>query len=211
MTNEIINTADIAEAEYDGHSEPSDIRTDAVATKEATGHGIEFHISMRDYTQRDMETLIVEAAATQIVGRRSDSHLAKAIEAKCIELVDAKARAALERVSAEIIDQPITPSFGDRKPVTMREFIGLVGREYLTETVDRDGKKIGTDGWSRHNNMTRVEYLVVTLLGRQFKAEIEKATSALISQMQTEFRKAHESVLAEQKARFRDALAKMVS
>jgi hypothetical protein len=209
--NEIINTADIAEAEYDGHDEPSGVETDMVATKEAEGRGIEFHVSMRDYTQRDMEALIIEAAAMQIVGRRTDNHLAKAIEAKCIELVDAKASKALGAVTSEIIDQPITPSFGDRKPVTMREFIGLLGREYLTETVDRDGKKIGTDGWNRDRNMTRVEYLVMTLLGRQFKTEIEKATSALISQMQAEFRKAHESMLAEQKARVRDALAKMTS
>lgn len=216
MTNEIISTYDIAENNRDSRlrsQEPDgddDVHTDAVATKEAEGRGIEFHVSMRDYTQRDMEALIVEAAAMQIVGRYGDNRLSKAIEAKCIEMVDAKARAALQVVSTEIIDQPITPSFGDKKPVTMREFIGLVGREYLTEKVDYQGTKTQDSGYGSRT-MTRIEYLVGSILGKQFKAEIQNATTALISHMQAEFKKTHEAFIAEQKARVRDALAKAVS
>uniref|UniRef100_UPI0011848CFC hypothetical protein n=1 Tax=Mesorhizobium amorphae TaxID=71433 RepID=UPI0011848CFC len=68
MTNEIVSTHDLAETEWDGHSEPQDVDTAMVATKEPEGKGIEFHVSMRDYTFRDMRELIVEAAARVVVG-----------------------------------------------------------------------------------------------------------------------------------------------
>jgi hypothetical protein len=39
------------------------------ARKEPEGNGIEFHVAMTSWTLRDMEELIVQAAAQQIVGR----------------------------------------------------------------------------------------------------------------------------------------------
>lgn len=208
MTNEILNTHDIAQQEWDGHSEPSDVETAMVATKEAEGRGIEFHVSMRSYTQHDMEALIVEAAAVQIVGKFGNSQMAKAIEAKCIELTNAKASTALEKVTAEIIDQPLTPSFGDKKPVTMREFIGLTGREYLAERVDRDGKPY-SGGWGSNNSLSRIELIVGQFMQRQFKSEIEKATNAAISEIQAGIKAQHQAFLEAEKARVREALAKV--
>lgn len=40
MDNEITDTLKMAEAEYDGHSEPDDVHSDIVATKEPEGRGI---------------------------------------------------------------------------------------------------------------------------------------------------------------------------
>ncbi len=208
MSGEIASTHDVAEAEWDGQSEPQDVRSDIVATVEAENKGIEFHVSMRDYTQRDMEELIVEAAARTIVGRHNDRELARKIEAKCIELIDAKATNTLEKITAEIIDQPLTPQWiSDKKPVTMREFLGLYGREYLTQIVDHEGKPTA-GGWGSSNAAPRMDRIVAKLMDAKFKSEIEKATNAAIREVQTELAARHNAILEAEKTRFRDALAK---
>lgn len=211
MTNEIISTHDMAENEWSGDEGPHDVQTDMVATKTAEGRGIEFHVSMRDYTQRDMEALIVEAAARVLVGNYGDAKLAKLIEDRCVALTTAKADKALAAVTADIIDQPITPKLPfmkpDATPTTMREFIGLTGREYLTGYVDSYGKPTT----NRHYGKTRIQYLVETYMQQAFKNEISKATNATISEIQKEIRAKHDAFLNAEKARVREALAKVVS
>lgn len=202
--NEITSSAEIAERDWDGESEPGDVDSDFVATNEAEEKGIEFHVSMRRYTMHDMERLIIEAAATLIVGRHNDKAIAKAIEAKCIDLINEKATAALSTVTAEIIDQPVTPSFGDNKPVTMRELIGLCGREYLTETVDPEGNpRKARYGISVQ---PRMEYIVGKFIERKFKQEVDAATSRMISEVQRDIKARHEALLNKEKARIRDAM-----
>lgn len=212
MSNEITNTAEIAEREWDGGSEPSDVGTDMGATVAPEGRGIEFHVSMRDYTMRDMEVLIVDAAAQLIVGRHNERDLAKAIEAKCIAQVASKADRALEAVTSEIIDQPMTPKFpftskSDEKPVTMREFISLTGQAYLLARVNGAGEP-SSDSWS---TKPRIQHLVECSLQRAFKAEIEKATQSLIREIGTEIRAKHEAFITAEKARLREALSKLIS
>lgn len=205
MANEITSTAEMAEAEWKAGEEPRDVDADMVATREAEGRGIEFHVSMRDYTMRDMEALIVEAAAMQLVGRRGDSELAKVIETKALAMIAAKAEAKLESVTAEIIDQPMTPTFGTKQPVTMRDFLGLYGREYLTQVVGSDGKP---DASSYGRGKPRITWLVERAMDATFKREIEKATSAAITEIQGAIREHHKALLAAETARIRDAIAK---
>lgn len=207
--NEITNTGDIAMAAYDGNPMYDDGPAEVPhlnATHEPEP-GISFHVQMQGYTKSAMDGLIVEAAAQLIVGRHNKNEIAKAIEAKCIELLTAKADAALQGVTAAIIDQPLTPNFGDKKPVTMREFIGLTGREYLTERVDRDGKP-SSGGWGS-STFTRIELLVSQFMERKFKTEIEKATSAAIREVQDAIKASHAALLEAEKARLREALAKV--
>lgn len=203
---EILNTGDIAEADWDRDEEPGEVRSDIVATTEAEGRGIEFHVSMRDYTQRDMEALIIEAAAMQIVGRRNDREIAKAIEAKCIELINQKATAALASVTTEIIDQPMTPNFGDKKPTTMREMLGLYGREYLTERVGNNGEPI-TDSYGRSTAQSRLQWIVGQQMAATFKKEIAAATNAVINEVTAAIREQHKAFLEAEKARLREAIA----
>ena len=208
MGNEITSTHDLAEADWDGSSEPSEVDSDIVATKEAEGKGIEFHVSMRDYTMADMEALIVEAAARMLVGRHNDAALAKQIEAKCIELVADRAERALASVTAEIIDQPLLPKFTyskpDDKPVTMRDFIGLTGQAFLTAKVGTNGEPT-TDTW---HSKPRIQYLAEKFMDAKFKKEIEAATSAAIREIQSHVAAMHKAVLDAEKARIRDAIAK---
>jgi len=201
-SNEIVDTFELAEV--DGDEEQLE---DLVATAEPEGRGIEFHVSMRDYTQRDMEALIIEAAARLLVGRRSDTEMAKAVEAKCIALVAAKADAHLAGITAEIIDQPLVPSFGAKEPVTMREFLGLTGRAYLAELVGSDGKP-PTDSYYRQNSTTRMQWIVSKHMEQAFKSEIEKATNAAVREVQAAIGAKHKALIEAEKARFLAALAK---
>lgn len=209
---EITSTSEMAEAEWDGDSEPGEVGSDIVATTEPEGRGIEFNVSMRSYTMRDMDALIVEAAAQLIVGRRGERQMAQAIEQKCIELIDAKARKALEAVTTEIVDQPITPTFGDKKPTTMREFIGLTGREYLSERVDRNGRPRGHREYSDYgDHFPRLEWLARKAMEEKFKAEIEKATNTAIVEVRAAVKAKHEALIAAEKARLAEALAKLTT
>ena len=209
MTNTITDTADLELLEFDSADEPGDLRNDIVATKEAEGHGIEFHVSMRDHTFRDMEALIVAAVAELIVGRRNERELARSIEAKCIAMVDAKATAKLGTITAEIIDQPVTPQWGtDKKPLTMREMLGLYGREYLTQVVGRDGKPI-TDTWGRSDQRARIVHIAEAAMDSKFKAEIERSTNAVVAEVRAAIKAQHDAMLATEKARFLEALAKV--
>lgn len=206
--SDITSTSEIAEQDWGSDEEPGEVRTDMVATEEAINRGIEFHVSMRDYTLRDMEELIIEAAAKQLVGRHNDRELAKVIEAKCIEQVTAKADAALAKVTSQIIDQPLTPKFGDKTPTTMREFLGLFGREYLTERVGYDGKP--TEAY-RTTTFSRMEWIVGQLVSKKFQEELEKETNSMKREIEAQVRAQHAAFLAEQKKKFEKAFAKAVS
>lgn len=204
MTDTIMDTGNVAEINGLG---PEDEISNMDATKEATGAPMEFHVSMQGHTFRDMEDLIVNAAAQQIMGWHSEGNkLKKLIEERCISQVTARADEALAKVTAEIVDQPLTPAFGSKSPVTMREFIGLTGREYLTERVDRDGKP-ASGGWNS-STFTRVELLVSKYMDRHFKNEIEKATNAAVAEVRAAIKKQHDDFLAAERKRFAEALAK---
>lgn len=208
MNNEITSTSEIAETEWDGESEPHDVAVDMVATHEPENKGIEFHVSMRDYTQRAMEDLIIEAAASMIVGKFGERVVTKEIEAKAMTLIQERIGERLKTVTAEIIDQPMVPNFGAKEPVTMREFIGLYGQAYLTQRVTYQGElpTYGSDA-----KYSRAQHFVERHMDRAFKAEIEKATSAAINEVRAEMRKRHEALLAEELKRFREAMAHSAS
>lgn len=205
MTNVIIDPCNIAE---DLGLGPDDELSDLSAIKEPENKGMEFHVQMNGYTLQDMDNLIVEAAARIILGRQNDTKISKEIEAKAIAAISAKIDARLEKVTAEIIDQPVTPNWGDKKPVTMREMIGLYGKEYLTQRVFPSGEDYKSDGWGSSNSMSRAEHFVQKTLSRVFKDEITKATNAAITQIQTDFKAAHQTILDAEKTRVREALAK---
>jgi hypothetical protein len=196
MEKEIITTADIPEDEL---SEDSDF---AATTESDPQEKIEFFVQMRGYTQSDMDALIVEAAARIIVGKHGDTTLAKEIQERCIELTAQKADDALNRVTKEIMDQPMTPQYGDKKPVTMRGFLELYGREYLSAKVDRDGKP----SQNQYGSQPRMEYLVAKAMDSKFKQEIADAASAVIREVQAEIKARHAKLLDDEKAKIRHAI-----
>lgn len=208
MSNEITSTHEMADQEHDCYGEPQPVETDMVATKEAENKGIEFHVSMRSHTMSDMESLIVDAAARQLLGSR-DGQIRKLIEDRAVALIIEKANDKLASVSAEIIDMPITPTFGEKKPVTMREFIGLTGQAYLTENVDAStGERKKADAWSGATTVPRIAQIVQKAMDAKFKKEIEASTNATVREVQAAIKASHDALLAAEKARFLDALSK---
>lgn len=205
MSTTIIEPSDIAE---DRNLGPEDDLSNLTAIKEPENKGMEFHVQMNGYTLSDMDDIIAEAAARMIVGRSgSPTKLAKDIEAKVVALTTDALNARLEKVSADIIDQPMTPNFGDKKPTTMREMIGLFGREYLTEMVNDEGKT-GDAGW-RDTRQPRIQWIAERAMQRKFKNEIEAATNKIISEIQAEIKANHDAFLKQEKARLAEALAKL--
>lgn len=208
--NHITDTAEIEESQWDGNGEPNEVQSDLVATREPEGRGIEFNVSMRDYTLRDMEGLIVEAAARVLVGEYGNNKLAKLIDERCMALTVEKIDKRLATVTAEIIDQPLTPKYSftkaDEKPVTMREFIALTGQAYLTAYVNSSGNPA-----SGYDGKPRIQHLVDAHMQRAFKNEIEKATNAAIVEIRKGVEAQHQEFLAKERARFRDALSKTVA
>ena len=211
MANEITSTNDMAEAEWDGRSEPSDVQADMTATREPENKGIEFFVQMRDYTKRDMEELIIEAAARVVVGNYGNNVIAKKVEERCIALVTEMADKHLAGVTRDIIDQPIMPKYpfmkADAAPMTMREFIGLTGRDYLEARVDTSGQPTTDRSYSK----SRLQCLVEGCVNRLYKNEIEKATNAAIAEAKNAIAAQHKAFLEAEKARFREAMAKVAS
>ncbi|MEB3214531.1 MAG: hypothetical protein VKL39_24495 [Leptolyngbyaceae bacterium] len=203
----IVETEDLAiAADFDADAPREDLAATAESDPEAK---IEFYVQMRSWTIRDMEDLIIQAAATQMIRSFGGKKFSQIIETRAIEAITAKADEKIAAVSDEIIDQPLTPQIGDKAPVTMREFIGLYAKEYLTERVDRDGKP-SKGGWGT-TTYTRAQMIVMAALDRKFKNEIEKATNSTISEIQGEIRKVHAAILEEEKARIRAAVAKFTA
>mgnify|MGYP000911135257 FL=1 len=189
-------------------SDPDEPVADLMATREPQGQGIEFHVSMHDYTMRDMERLIVEAAARMLLGGYGDARLRELVQEKCIEQVSAKADAVLATVTAEIIDQPVISALGRGQPVTMRDFIALTGREYLTQTVDREGKPTIS---SYNSAGPRISQIVSAHMSRAFAREIEAATNAAVREVQAAVAAEHKRIIEAEKARFLAALNKVAA
>lgn len=207
MSNEITDTHSLAGVDDDNR----EVATNMSATREPENTKIEFHVQMRSYTQSDMEELIVDAAARVIVGRSNNNELSKRIESRAIEMINERVTAHLSGITAEIIDQPVTPSYGDKKPLTMREVIGLTGREYLTAKVDGYGRAQGEkdfDSYHSRDHGTRIAHIVSRAMDIKFKDEITKATSDAIREFRAALEAQHKAVIAAEMARFHEALSK---
>jgi hypothetical protein len=211
MTNQIIiDTSEVAEMV--GFDEDEAPRENLEVTQKSDPEAkIEFHVQMRSWTITDMEQLVIEAAARQLVGRNaSEGELAKAVQDAAIRQITAKADAKMATVSEQIIDQPVMAGPGSKEPVTMREMIGLYAKEYLTEIVGPDGK-ISTDYYGRQSGKARMVWIVERALDAKFKDEITKATNAAIREIQTEIRAQHIAVVQAETGRIRAAIAAATS
>lgn len=200
MNNEITSTYEMAEADGLDEMEAAITATEQ-ADKDAK---IEFHVQMRSFTQHEMEALIVEAGAARIVAEMNMEKIAKVIQDRCKEMVEQRANAVLEKVTEEIIDQPVIPARRGAEPVTMREYLGLVGREYLETKVSSDGSTAGYGA-----KQPRIQSIAENMITRAFKREIEAATRSAISEVQAEMKARHAAVIEAEKKRFADAMRKI--
>lgn len=176
------------------------------ATIEPQNKGLEFHVQMSGYQFSGLEEAVVQAAAARIVGEQNKAAIAKRIEEAAIAQLTKRIDAALEPITAEILDRPMIPkAFGKQEPVTLREFIGLCGREYLDQYVDEKGIPTKYDSYSR--NEKRVDRLLRQIIDHKFSGEITKATSSLIVEVRNEIKERQDALIASEKKRVAEALA----
>jgi len=198
----IIDSDEFNEAlEIDSDSDPLDISSHA----QPTGSGMEFHVKMDSYTLHGVEDMIVHTAAKQLISGYGDASLKKRVEEAAAEMLSQKINSVLEGVAKDIMDQPMTPKFPGSKsePVTLREFVGLCGREYLSQQVDREGNPAsGRYG----GNSPRVEFIISSVLNKQFKAAIDAATSEIRKEAAAAIEARLKSMIDDERKRIADAV-----
>ena len=94
--------------------------------------------------------------------------------------------------------------------MTMRDLIGLHGREYLEQKVTSDGKPYRSGEHYGGPFGTRVEWIVAQQINGLFKNEVERATREMIANVKNEFKKAHDALLQEQISNIKTALSKVM-
>lgn len=210
MTNQITSTEEITEF-YDLDQDEAP-ESDLAATEQpAPGAKIEFFVQMRSWTQRDMEDLVIEAAATRLLAGMGESRLKRKIEDAALANITSKLDGILEAITAEIIDKPLTPEPFGKQPVTMREFIGLYGREYLDQRVDRDGKPTSNRAFGSTQNSTRMQRIVQQHMDQRFKKEIEASTQQIVRDCQNAIKASHQEILNAEKERVKAALERALT
>ena len=208
MMNEnsiIADSEDIVNADY---RDPDDECADLEATAQPTGDKMEFHVQMRGYTMTDMETLIVEAAARQLLRSRSagsEKQIEKVIQEAVAAMIQKQVSAALERVTADILSQPM---ISGKEPVTVKQFIEMSWRDWLSNRVDLDGKDYTGYGGSA---LTRAEWFIWKGVEQKFNNAVTAATNAAISEMQKAVSAEQAKIIAAEKKRLAEALAKITA
>lgn len=199
---EIIDSGDVAALNDEDNAEHN-----LVASTDEKPGGISFHVQMRSWTVEDMETLIVEAAARLIVGRNGDSKFTKLVEERAIALLVEKADKILSAVAGDLLNHTVTKdSYSKGQPVTIGEMLGMLGREYLQQIVNSDGK-ISTSSYD-HGRESRLAKIVGSAMERKFAKEVEAETTKTIAEVRRAIKASHEALLESEKKRFLDAVTR---
>lgn len=205
MTNNhmIADSFDIAEAHELGEEDDC---SNLEATQKPTDSKLEFYVQMRGHTLTDMETLIVEAAARQLL--RSFAN-AKAMEDRILEALYLKVTSQIqERISIVASDVLSTVMVGGKEPVTVKQFIEMSWRDWLQKRVDREGKDL-TGYHGAGTAMTRVEWLLWRALEAKWARDVATATNAAVAEMQKAVTAKHTEILTAEKTKLAAALAKL--
>ena len=163
---------------------------------------MDFHVQMRSYTLNAFEEMIVEAAARQVANGLSGD-IPKAVESRAIEIAEREIDAKLEPIASDLFDQPMVPErYGKGETLTLREYIGLVGRDFLSEKVTLSGKRAGR----YERGEPRINHIVAQVLEKRFKKEIEAAFVELKKEVQAQINSQLSGVIDTERKRLADAL-----
>lgn len=205
---DIIDTNDMAEAvDFNDDESP---RSDMVASTDEKPEGISFHVQMRGWTLNDMEALIVEAAATQLVGRVGKNRFAELVEQRALEMLEKRADAVLSKVATDVLATQLTPSgFGQKTPITIGESLGMLGREYLEQRVNEDGKPADRGGYGYDRKPTRMQWILSQTFTTKFSNELTTASANGVKEVQAAIKAHQQAVIEAETAKFREALQKI--
>lgn len=200
MNDIILDSANLVEDGILDDEESSDL----TATKNKDHDTMDFHIQMHGYTMVDFETMVVEAAAQQLLRGHSEDSLKKKIEERLITLVSGSIDKALEPITKEIMDDPMLPKYRGAKSeaMTLREYIGLCGRDFLQTKVDNNGNiTTGT-----YHGESRINRLIAGVLDRGFEKEIKSSTSELKTELRSIASAKMNALIDEERNRITEAL-----
>ena len=165
-----------------------------------------FEVSMPPYAIEALERDVITAAALQLIAKFNERDLKKRIEEMAISILNERVNERLSEITREIFDQPVSTPFGTSKePMTINDFIGMAGRDYLTRPVDHNGNP-NKDGYGYNSGQTRIAWLIRTELDHRFKRDMEKAASQGIAEIQKRARQRLDEMIEGEKDRLRKAL-----
>jgi hypothetical protein len=200
QNNTILDAGNLAEMLGDDgeYSETSDL----TSTHEPEAAGMSFHVQMNGYTLGNFEEMVIRTAADLLLNSgASDDRLKKLVEERAISLISAKADAHLDLVSTQVMNQPMMS--GGKDALTVAEYIGLVGRDYLTTPVDRDGNPSKS---FYDKGVPRIERVVATVMDKKFKDEIAAGLSALTKELKAMAAVKLDALIVEERERVATAL-----
>jgi hypothetical protein len=195
MTQTIIDSADVAE--IDGYEEGEEI-ADLSATKEAAADTMDFHVQMRSYTMRDFESLVIHAAAQQLLSGRD---FKSGIQARAIEIANEKMNAQLMDTLGDVMK--ITVSMRGNEVVTLGQMIGMEAKDYLTTQVKSDG----TQGSGYYDKTEpRIAWLVGQYVKKHFASEIKAAMDGVVADVRAAISAQIDKTISAERSRMADAL-----
>ena len=191
----IIETADVAEIE--GITAEDGIENMS-ATKSEDQTTMDFHVQMRGYTMRDFESLVVHAAAQQLLqGVTFKKQISDEVKAHA----DKRLNVEIGAVMSDVMKTTVISRGSEN--VTLAQMIGMESRAYLTQMVDGDGK---ADSSNYGKKMSRLEWLAQKALRDLFKKEIDAAFALLKTELSVAVSKQIEAAINAQRASIADAL-----
>lgn len=166
-----------------------------------------FEVRLKEYQERDVLDAVVDRAARLIVGNYGQTQIAKEIEARAKAIVAERVDAELAKLTKEFFDQPILAA-KDGPALSIREWVGLAGREFLTQMVNREGKP-SDSAWD--SRQTRMSYLIGQIVTTRLENELREAVTKAAVEVQGEARKKIDAAISAEKARIRAAFDKVVA
>ncbi|MBC22312.1 MAG: hypothetical protein CMJ32_00140 [Phycisphaerae bacterium] len=194
----IIDSGKIMEAE--GMTDPEDEFADMTATTEPDEGTMNFHVQMRGYTMSDFETMVVHAAATQLLGGRS---FQSEIKAEAANIASEKVSRELSTAMKDVMS--LTVAKRGNEDVTLSKMIGMEAKDYLTQLVDGQGKPT-SGGWGHPDGVPRVQYLAGQYLRENFAKEITEALKAARDDVKAEVSRKIDAAISEERKKIADAL-----
>ncbi|MBT9385503.1 hypothetical protein KM176_16635 [Pseudooceanicola sp. CBS1P-1] len=194
----IIDSADLMEVDDVNIDEES--FADLTATKQADPSTMDFYVQMRGYTMSDFETMVVHAAAAQLISGRN---FQREIKEEAAVIATNKVTAELEKATKDVMS--IVVSKRGKEDVTLSQMIGMEAKDYLTQLVDPYSGEPKTDNWGARN-IPRVQYLAGKYLRDHFKGQIDGALKDLISEVRAEISKQIAAAIAAEREKFAQAI-----
>lgn len=200
MNDLIMDSGNLMEIGGPDIPEDGEDLADMTATKSEDPTTMDFHIQMRGYTMRDFETMVIAAAAQQLIGGRT---FKKEIEAAVMAQADKRLNNQVGKAMSDVMGMAVTTR--GKEVLTLGQMIGMEAKDYLTQPVNAKGE-IETGAWGR-DLTPRAAWLVQQYVRQHFAKEIKAALDGMVTELRAQIKSQLDAAIAAERARVLDALA----